>query len=450
MNFYQFTTILKARFKIIILVMIITMLTAVIISWLFPKNYYAASRVILNYKGVDPVTGMAMPAQLLPGYMATQADIILSRSVALDVVKKFNLTEIPSIKQDFSNEANGEGADINQWMADRLAKKLEITPSKESSVITIGYKAVDPTFAATMANAFAESYIATSLKLKIEPAIKASQYLSEQTKMLRDNLQQAQDKLSKYQQEHGLTSIQDAFDVESSKLRDMSTQYSLAQSQSIDANSRRTDASRNTNESPDVSQNPVVQNLRMSLATAESKLAEMQQRYSKNHPLYQSGEAEVAKLKSQLNSEISRTVLSIGNNATINSQRLGDLKVQLEKQKQKVLELNSFRSNFAILEKEVQIAQNSLESVNSRFSQTALEGQSNQGDISMLERATPPLHASNPSVMLIAPFSAIVGFFLGCLFALLLELIDRRVRGLDDLALIGDIPVYQYSIKSSI
>lgn len=447
MNLSQLVLVLQARYKMILLVAVITLLTASLVSLLFPKSYKAATTVILNYKGVDPVTGMAMPAQLMPGYMATQVDIIQSKNVTLDVIKRLHLAEVKSLQQQFAEATEGKQADINQWLADLLQQKLSILPSKESSVISIGYKGVDPVFAATMANAFAESYINLSLKLKIDPAIKASHYLSEQTKVLRENVQQAQNKLAEYQQKHGLTSIQEAYDVETSKLRDLSSQYSLMQSQSIEANSRRNDATKNMSDSPDVVQNPIVQNLRLNLSTAESKLAEMGQRYSKNHPMYIASEAEVNKLRSQLNTEIDRTVVSLSNNASINSQRLGDVKAQLEKQKQRVLELNRSRSDLLILEREVQSAQNALESVNNRFSQTALEGQSNQGDISVLETAVPPIEPSNPSLWLIAPFSLIIGALLGCLFALLAEMLDRRIRSKDDILALGEIPVFEYSIK---
>ncbi len=446
MNFSQFILILQARKKIIILVALLTMATAIIVSLLLPKNYLATTKVLLNYKGVDPVTGTTIPAQLMPGFLGTQAEIIQSNSVGIDVVKKLKLSEIPSIREDFEKSVKDNNTDINQWLADKLLNNLSVTPSRESSVILIGYKGIEPSFAATMANTFAESYIAVTLKLKMDPAIKASQYLSEQTKVLRENLQKAQEKLSQFQQDHGLTSVQEAFDVENSKLRDLSTQYGMMQSQAIDANSRRNDAAKNTSDSPDVAQNPVIQNLRMNLVTSESKLAELGQRYSKNHPLYISTEAEVSKLRSQLQTEIDRTVVSISNSASINSQRLGDVRAQLEKQKQKVLELNRSRSDLMILEKDIEIAQNALASVNNRFSQTALEGQSNQADISILEVATPPAAPSNPKLILIAPFALFIGTILGCFFALVAEFLNRRVRSKDDIVGLAEIPVYEYSV----
>ncbi len=446
MNFSQFINILKARIKIIILIAVLTMATAIVVSLLLPKNYLATTKVLLNYKGVDPVTGAAIPAQLMPGFLGTQADIIQSKSVGIDVVKKLKLADIPSIREDYERSIKDDNLDINQWLADKLIGNLSVTPSRESSVILIGYKGIEPSFAATMANTFAESYIAITLKLKMDPAIKASQYLSEQTKVLRDSLQKAQEKLSQYQKDHGLTSVQEAYDVEGSKLRDLSSQYSMMQSQAIDANSRRNDAARNTSESPDVAQNPVVQNLRMNIVTAESKLAELGQRYSKNHPSYISAEAEVSKLKSQLENEIDRAVVSLSNSANINSQRLGDVRSQLEKQKQKVLELNRSRSELMMLEKDIEIAQSSLASVNNRFNQTALEGQSNQADISILELATPPTSPSNPRLILIAPFSLFIGVLLGCFFAMVGEFLDRRVRSIDDLTGLAEIPVYEYSV----
>lgn len=448
MKLSQFLLIIKANKNIVLVVMAITLLTAVVVELQLPKKYIAKTTLLLNYKGVDPVTGIALPAQLMPGFMATQVDVIKSNNVTLDVINRLNLTEIPSVKKEFAEAENKSQVSINEWLTERLKKKLVVSPSKESSVVALEYEGVDPSFAAAMANAYAESYIATSLRLKIDPALKASQYLSEQSKILHDNLKNAQDKLSTYQLEHGLTSVQDTYDVENSKLHDLSAQYSLMQTQSIDANSRGVDAVKNLSESPDVAQNPVIQSLRTGLVSAESKLAESGQRYSKNHPEYKAAEAEVIKLRSQLDNEINRTVMSLKNSANINVKRLNDLKVQLENQKQKVLALNRDRAELDYLIKDVQLAQNALETLSNRFSQTKIEGESNQADISLLEKATPPMSASNPSMFIVLPFSLLMGFLLGCTVASVYEFAQRKVRSSDDLLAFGDIQVYAYSLAS--
>jgi len=108
------------------------------------------------------------------------------------------------------------------WLADLLQKKLEVKPSRESNVISVSYKAVDPGFAAAVANAFTQAYIETNIELKVAPARQYAQWFGEQGKSLRDNLEKAQAKLSAYQQEHGIVAIDERLDNETAKLNELS------------------------------------------------------------------------------------------------------------------------------------------------------------------------------------------------------------------------------------
>lgn len=199
MNFSQFLLILRARKWILIITLLITVGATVIVSALLPKTYKASASVLMNYKGIDPVTGMAMPGQLLPGYMATQIDIISSKNVALRVVDQLHLAESPAVIAQFNEASKGVG-NVRDWLAELLLAKLEIVPSHESSVVDISFKGSDPQFVAAVANAFADEYQKTSIQLKVDPMRKASTYFTEQTKLLRDALESAQSRLSEYQQ----------------------------------------------------------------------------------------------------------------------------------------------------------------------------------------------------------------------------------------------------------
>ena len=55
-------------------------------------------------------------------------------------------------------------------MIELLTKNLDVKPSRESNVIQINYRSPDPRFAAGLANAFAQAYIATTLELRVDPA----------------------------------------------------------------------------------------------------------------------------------------------------------------------------------------------------------------------------------------------------------------------------------------
>ncbi len=441
MNFSQFLLILRARQRVIWITLVIVVATTLAISLLLPKTYKGTASVLLNYKGVDTVTGLAMPGQLMAGYMATQIDIISSKNVALHVVDSLKLAQNPAVIAQFNAATGGEGA-VRDWLAGLLLKKLEVVPSRESSVVEISFSGSDPSFVAAIANAFAEEYQRVSIQLKVEPLKKASAYFNDQTRQMRDVLEATQSRLSKYQQENGIVSLDNRVDVESNRLNDLSQQLVMAQSQSMEATSRQRMAQGASSlESPDVAQNPMIQNLKIALGTAESKFAEISQRLSQNHPQYISAKAELDKLRSDLAAAIHVTAGSVSNNAQILQQREGAIRGAMAAQKTKVLELNRTRDEMGVLMKDVESAQRAYDATSQRFSQTSIEGQAEQSDISILNPAVPPVAPAGPKVILNTVLAFFFGGLLGLGLSILLEMLDRRVRSERDLFDALQIPV---------
>src|SRR5687767_9806837 len=116
MNVQQFLLILLARKKIILSTLLVTVLLALGWSLVQQKTYKATASVLLNYKGVDPLTGLTMPGQLMPGYMATQMDIIGSKNVALRVVDNLRLASSPVVVKQFQEATEGRGT-VRDWLA---------------------------------------------------------------------------------------------------------------------------------------------------------------------------------------------------------------------------------------------------------------------------------------------------------------------------------------------
>jgi len=421
-----------------VLLVVVTLTTA--ISLMLPKTYKASSTLLLNYKGVDPLTGVALPGNLLPGYMATQIDIIGSKNVALRVIDRMQLANSPAVIEQFNEATDGRGT-VRDWLAGLLLRKLDVTPSRESSVVEIGFSGSEPQFVAAVANAFAEEYMHATVQLKVDPMRRASNYFDQQTKLLRDNLEKAQSRLSKYQQDHGIVSVDNRLDVESNRLNDLSAQLVAAQAQLMEATSRRSMAQGGA-ASPDVNANPLIQNLRAGLGSAEAKLAEIGQRLGHNHPQYQSAQAEVAKLRRDLGEQINLTSQSVGNNATVLSQRESQIRAALAEQKAKVLELNRTRDEMGVLMKDVESAQRAFDATSVRGSQTRIEGQAEQSDVSILNPATVPSDPDGPKVFRNLLLSVFLGIMLGFGAAVVLELLDRRVRSTSDLSDALDIPTF--------
>ncbi|HAV37902.1 MAG TPA: chain length determinant protein EpsF [Massilia sp.] len=441
MNLHQFFLLLRARRKLILSTLLATILLALGWSLVQSKTYTATTSVLLNYKGVDPLTGLTMPGQLLPGYMATQIDIISSKNVALRVVDRLRLATNPTVIAQFQDATEGRGS-VRDWLADLLLRKLDIKPSRESSVVEISFKGADPSFAAAVANAFAEEYQNASVRLKTDPMKKASAYFNEQTRQLRDNVETAQARLSKYQQEKGIVSLDNnRVDVELARLNDLSSQLVAAQAMALEATSRERMAGSGSAHSPDVTNNPLIQNLRVALSAAEAKLAESASRYGRNHPSWQAANAEVAKMRADLNAALATVSRSVGGNAQVLRQREEELRAALAAQKTRVLELNRTRDELGVLLKDLDSAQRAFDAASQRFSQTRIEAQSEQSDIAVLNPAVAPSEPSSPRVLLNTLVAVLLGTVLGVGAALLLELLSRPVRSSADVQELLGIPV---------
>lgn len=440
MSLSQFIVLLRARYKIVLITMFLVVFVALGISLILPKTYKATATVLVNYKGADPVTGIAMPSQLLPGYMATQVDIIASKNVAKKVIDELKLTENEAIQQSYQDATEGRGS-INDWLAELLLKSLDVQPSKESSLIDISFKGNSAQFSAVLANAFANAYLEKSIALKVEPSRKAAQYFDEQLKVMRERLQLAQERLSEYQQSKGIVSLDDRLDVERARLNDLSSQLVVAQSQLMEAQSRQRGAVGDAmQDSPDIASNPIIQSLKTEIARAESKFADISQKYERNHPSYRGAKAEIDNLKAELSKQVRAVSGNVVSTSKILHSRESELQSALTAQKNKVLALNRERDELLMRSREVENAQKIYEISLQRYASNDLEAQSNQSEVVLLNAASPPLDPASPKIFLNIIVAIFMGMILGVGFALLLEILDRRVRAPDDLFLATKAP----------
>src|SRR5690606_5443249 len=113
----QVIAILRARFWLVLAVLTAVTVTLGALSVVLPQRYVAAVSLVVDTKAADPLTGALLPLQMLPGYLATQLDIIESHNVALKVVDRLRLTELAAIREQFRVETGGSGS-IRDWLAD--------------------------------------------------------------------------------------------------------------------------------------------------------------------------------------------------------------------------------------------------------------------------------------------------------------------------------------------
>jgi uncharacterized protein involved in exopolysaccharide biosynthesis len=152
-------------------------------------------------------------------------------------------------------------------------------------------------------------------------------------------------------------------------------------------------------------------------------------------------ESELASLKQQLDKETSHIGRSYATTENVSRDKAANIRSLIAAQKLKLFELKHERDEANVLLSDVSAAQKAYDAVAQRFTQTNLEGQSNQTNVSILSPAYPSLKPSSPRLFLYTLIALVIGTLLGMGIALLAEMMDRRVRVADDIELALGIPV---------
>ena len=434
MNLNQFLLILRARYKIALLTMLVVVAAALAASYLQPKKYTATTALVVDIRSPDPVAAIFVPLNV-----ATQVEIISSDRVAQKVVRNLKLDESPTIKEQWLESTEGKG-DLEVWIASLLKRGLTVQPSRDSTVISISFTATDPVFAATVANAFAQAYIDATIELKVEPARQYARWFGEQGKALRENLEKAQARVAAFQQEKGIPPGDEELNSETARLKELSAQLTAVQAQMTVVQSRQRSGNA-ADTLQEVMQNPLITGLKTEIARQEAKLQEIALNLGRNHPQYQRMESEIAALKEQVEEQTRHITRSFTTTRNVGKETEAQLKSAIEAQKKKLLALKSVRDQLAVLQRDVDAAQGAYDAVIRRFNQTTLESQATQANVSVLTPAAEPFEPLTSKLFRNQWVMIVLGVLFGISAAVGLELLDKRVRSVQDLTEMLQLPV---------
>jgi polysaccharide biosynthesis transport protein len=421
MTFNQFLRIIRARWVLVSVIVVVAVLATLIVSLVLPKQYTASSTVMADVRP-DPISPLQMAGSMATTYLATQIDIIKSPTVGQRVVRMLKLDN--SFMEARWRKDTGGSGDLTAYVAELIDKSLTVKPSRESNVIEIQYEGNTPAFAAALANAYAQAYIESTVQIKVDPARQYTEFFQERATAARQKLESARERLAEAQREKGIVASDERLDVETLRLSELSTQVNALRSLRVDATSRRSQVSLNPDQYSEVLANPVVASLKTDLARQDSRLRELNERYGDAHPLVQEARANADNLRAQIRAETGRVSGSVRGSETVNAQREKEAVEAYEAQRQRLLKLKESRTDLMLMEKEVDTAQRIYDSIQERMSQTNLESHTSQSGIYLLSRASEPTRPTSPRVFLNTAVALVLGTLLALMVALTVELFD--------------------------
>jgi chain length determinant protein EpsF len=357
--------------------------------------------------------------------------------VAAQAARELKLAQDPAVREAWEKDTGGAGA-IDNWIASVLLEKLDIDTSV-SNLVLVNYISDDPRFAARVANAFSKAYMELALQLRTEPTREAAEWFDDQLKILRTQVERAQNKLNGLQKQKGVLAADERLDTEAARLSALTAQLLTQRNATYDAVSRHQQAvsilaSGASPESiPDVLSNTYINGLKTDLSRAEARLEESSAVLGQNHPVYKRTTAEIQGLREKLVAETKKLVAGLGNAVEQSRKREQELQAALDGQQRRIMEMKDTRVEMTAIAREVDSSQRAYDAVLARYMTNNIESRARQTNVALLAPAIEPLKPKHPKVGLITGLSVLMGGLLAAGVVYVLEMLDRRVRSRADL-----------------
>ena len=317
--------------------------------------------------------------------VTSQVQLILSRGLALDVIRKLKLGEKP----EFDPVLRGPSAirtvlamtglvrdPMSQTPEERVLKsymdRLVAFQVDKSRVIAIEFESQDPELAAQVVNAVADGFTVLQQTARQEQARDAAVVLLKEIEKLRQSVADAESRVEQYRATTNLMIGTNNTTLSSQQLGDINAQVASARAQKSDAESKariiREALKRGAaTEVSDVMNSEILRRLSEQQVTLRAQLAEQSSTLLDQHPRIKELRAQIADLSRQIRSEAERLAISFENDAKGAADRLQSLSTMLDQLKKQAGSSNEQDVKLRALEREAKSQRDLLESYLAKY-----------------------------------------------------------------------------------
>jgi polysaccharide biosynthesis transport protein len=434
-------------------------------------RYTAASSVMLETRpwqvieAEAVIAGLPMDAEIIAG----EVQVLHSRELANRVVDLLNLREHPEFNPELTEEDGGFSlASLSEYLQSQLAvyarelldsgddqdteltaleasarrdKKVvdaflggvEATQVSQSPVIRIAFTSENPRTAAEIANALAETYIATQLESKSAATRQANSWLQSRIAELRADVEASERAIEEFRGRSGLIIGKDVT-VATQQMSELASQLVGARvtRQQAESQLRQVEQLR---ASPggaaaalEVLESDLIQDLRVQEAQLRRELAELSIEYGPKHPLILNRHANIRDIQSSIRAEIDKIVTGLRNQYEAARQSEASIQASLDQLSQQVANLNTEDVKLRDLQREVDAKRMLLENFLARAQETAEREGIQQPDARIISFAEVPDAPSFPNQRLLMLLAFCGSGFAGVALAFGLQAFDRSFQ----------------------
>lgn len=406
MSIQQFFRIIWARRTILWITLAASLLAATVTLLVVPKSYEATSRIVLEILKPDPVTGEIIQGGSARAYISTQMELVKDYRVAGRAVEQLGWTGSAELAQAYAD--SGSELPFQRWLAEFLIERLDVRLIAGSNIMEIAYDGNDPDSAAKIADAIRDAYVEQTLQFKRQAAAKNAAWFAKQAEEIKGSLSQAEARKSAFEKQNDIILQDDNSDTDTARLAALAGAASA----------------------PAMPSMPVINPAAGQLAQMDAAIANASRTLGANHP-------DLIAMRQQR----AAVAASAGSTVSVGGGGGGPNPVALfNAQRSRVLSQRGKLAEAKEMQNDVNVLREQLKTTSARAEQLKQESLSQDAGLTLLGSASPPESPSFPKTWPVLFGSLALGLGVGILLSLLVELLNRRVRSVDDLMLF-DVPV---------
>jgi uncharacterized protein involved in exopolysaccharide biosynthesis/Mrp family chromosome partitioning ATPase len=364
--------------------LVATVLAAVAVNMITPR-YKSEARIL--YEGrenvflrADAEKAQADRPSADAEALASQVQVVMSKTLALDVIAKLNLDKLP----EFDPVLNGisplkqimvmAGMSRDTLKLTREERVLEsyyeritVYAIEKSRVIAIEFQSTDAALAARVTNAIADGYLGLQQQTRQEQTQAASRWLAGEIEGLRTKVRDAEAKAESFRAQTNLYVGTNNTMLANQQLGEFNSQLAAASAQKTNAETRsrliRDMLRRNEPiEASDVVNSELIRRLSEQRVLLSAQLAEQSSTLLDGHPRIKELKAQIADLDRQMRIEVEKLARILDNDAKLADARLKSAIANLDALKTQAASTSGQDVQLRALEREAKTQRDLLES----------------------------------------------------------------------------------------
>ncbi len=448
--------VLRHKWMILSAILVSVVLGA-IISFSSKPIYEAVGRVVINREGAETAglknSDVGGSSDSYDDYMVamdTQTHVLQSDALAKLVIRKLNLDSAPAFAGKGAptaaapDAANGQRQIEPHREAGLVAKfhgSLQINSIPRTRLLEIRFSSPDPALAANAVNTLIDSYIEQNYKTRLDATMRTSDWLTQQLSELQMRVEESQEKLVRYQKQHGILGIDEKENIITSKLDELNKELTAAEADRMQKESvYRLAGSGDPDLLTSVDPTSSLGKLRGQEEDLHRQLAQASVHFQPTYPKVEELNKQMAAVQADIQIETARLASKYQKDYLAALERENLLRASLESQKTEENRLNESAIEYSLLKRDVDSNRQLYEGLLQKLKEAGVMSGLRSSNVRIVDPASPPTSPSSPNIPHNLFLSLMVGLAGGLGLAFVLESRDTTVHSLEQVRMITALP----------